>query len=213
MADNIIPFRRRRRARQRLARRPMDWTAWRRFWSGSLDRLTDYLVELKAKETEMADLKIIAPEGEPVIIMTRTLNAPRALVWKALSEPEHVVRWWGPHGHKNRALAFDFRVGGKWKIETTTGDGQVIVFFGDYLEIEKPQKVTQTFSFDQLPEGVHSVDSVVLEDHGDRTVYRATSTMPDLASRDGMLASGMETGVVEGFERLDAMLEEFKAKA
>ena len=72
---------------------------------------------------------------------------------------------------------------------------------------DKPVKVTQTFSFDQLPEGAHSIDSVVLEDHGDKTVYRATSTLPDLASRDGMLASGMETGVVEGFERLDAMLE------
>ena len=214
MAGTIIPFRSRGRARGRLVGRiPTDGRAQLWFWSRTMDRLTDYLVALKSRETEMPDLKIIAPEGEPVVIMTRTLNAPRALVWKALSEPEHVVRWWGPHGHRNRALEFDFRVGGRWRIETTTGEGHVIVFFGEYRVIEKPVKITQTFSFDQLPEGAHSVDTVVLEDHGDRTVYRATSTLPDLASRDGMLASGMETGVVEGFERLDAMLEAFKAGA
>lgn len=209
--SNVIPFRRpppERSASHAL----LGWTeTFRWFWARSLDRLDDYLATLKG--TKMNDLKIDAPAGEPVLYMTRTLNAPRALVWKALSEPEHVIAWWGPHGHKNRVLAFDFRVGGRWSIETTTGTGQVIVFFGDFVEIDKPEKVTQTFSFDQLPPGVHSVDSVVLEDHGDKTVYRATSTLPDLAARDGMLASGMEVGVREGFERLDAMLEDWKAHA
>lgn len=161
----------------------------------------------------MADLRIDAPANEPVIHMTRTLNAPRALVWKALSEPQHAVRWWGPHGHKNRVLEFDWRVGGKWRIETTTEGGEVIVFFGEYREIVKPEKVTQTFSFDQLPPDMFSVDTVVLEDHGDKTVYRASSILPNFEARDGMLASGMEVGVAQGFERLDAMLEEFKAGA
>jgi uncharacterized protein YndB with AHSA1/START domain len=161
----------------------------------------------------MHDLKIEAPKDEPVIHMTRTFNAPRALVWKAISEPEHAIRWWGPHRHTNRVLKWDWRVGGEWKIETTTEEGEKIVFFGEYREIEKPQKVTQTFSFDQLPPGAHSVDTVVLEDHGDKTVYRAVSRVPDIESRDAMIASGMEVGVVEGFERLDAMLEDWKRQA
>jgi uncharacterized protein YndB with AHSA1/START domain len=159
----------------------------------------------------MHDLKIEAPKDEPIIVMTRTFNAPRELVWKAISEPEHAVRWWGPHSHKNKVLKWDWRVGGEWSIESTMPDGGKIVFFGEYREIQKPEKVTQTFSFDQLPPGAHSVDMVILEDHGDKTVYRATSRVPDFESRDGMLASGMEVGVIEGFERLDAMLEEFKA--
>jgi uncharacterized protein YndB with AHSA1/START domain len=219
MRDRIVisykRFLARRRQRQPgvLLPLPRSWLeSYRRFLDASLDRLGDYVGFLKQKGTEMDDLEIKAPVGEPIVTMTRTFDAPRALVWKALSEPEHVVRWWGPHGHKNRALEFDFRVGGKWKIESTLPDGQVIVFFGEFLEIVKPEKVTQTFSFDQLPEGAHSVDTVVLEDHGDRTVYRATSTLPDVASRDGMMASGMEVGVREGFERLDQMLEEFKAQ-
>jgi uncharacterized protein YndB with AHSA1/START domain len=161
----------------------------------------------------MHDLKIEAPEGKPVILMTRTFNAPRALVWKAISEPEHAVRWWGPHSHKNKVLKWDWRVGGEWKIETTTPDGQVIVFFGEYREIEKPVKVTQTFSFDQLPPGMHSIDTVELIEKDGKTIYKATSIAPSMEARDGMLASGMEVGVVEGFERLDAMLQEFKAEA
>jgi uncharacterized protein YndB with AHSA1/START domain len=160
--------------------------------------------------SKMDDLKYEMPADKPILIMTRTFNAPRALVWKAMSKAEHVVRWFGPHSHVNKVLEFDFKVGGKWRIETTTPDGRVIVFFGEFREIQPLKKLTQTFSFDGLPEGAHSVDSVVLEDHGDRTVYRATSTLPDIASRDAMMASGMDTGVREGFARLDAMLEEFK---
>jgi len=161
----------------------------------------------------VSDLKYEAPADQPVLIMTRTFEAPRELVWKAISEPEHAVRWFGPNGHRNRVLKWDWQVGGEWSIETTTAEGQVIVLFGAYQEIVKPQKVTQTFSFDGLPPGVHSVDTVELIESGSRTIYRATSLMPDVASRDGMLASGMDVGVREGFERLDAILEAFKAEA
>jgi uncharacterized protein YndB with AHSA1/START domain len=209
--SNIIPF----RPLRRVPRDPFggNWfEAYRRFWNLSLNRLTDYLTIMQ-KENIMDDLKIVASAGQPTVIMTRTLNAPRALVWKALSEAQHVVRWWGPHGLKNEVLQFDWKVGGKWRIKTINSQGETIVFFGEYLEIEPIEKVTQTFSFDQLPEGAHSVDTVILEDHGDKTVYRALSTLPDVASRDGMLATGMDKGVREGFERLDQMLEDWKALA
>ncbi len=154
----------------------------------------------------MDDLKFETPADQPILIMTRTLKAPRALVWKSISEAENAVRWWGPHNHRNRILKWDWREGGEWSIESITPDGQTITFFGEYRAIEKPEKVTQTFSFDQLPPGAHSVDTVILEDHGNSTVYRATSTLPDIASRDAMMASGMQVGVREGFERLDMLL-------
>ena len=208
--DNIIPFRLRRGGDSGRLPRP-SWAVWQRIWDASLDRLALYAASL-SEETNMPDLKIDAPAGQPVITMTRSVIAPRALVWKAMSEPQPLVRWWGPHGHTNKALEFDFRVGGRWRIETTTADGQVINFFGEFREIEAPRRLTQTFAFDGLPEGLYSVDTVELEEVDGRTVYRASSLMPDVASRDGMLESGMETGVVEGFERLDAMLEEFKAQ-
>jgi len=142
MRRKVVPFGRflARRMKRQL-RATGDWIdGYRRLWAESLDRLGDYLGLQKQKGTEMDDLEIKAPVGEPIVIMTRTLNAPRALVWRALSEPEHVVRWWGPHGHKNRVLEWDWRVGGKWKIESTMPEG-VIVFFGEYREISRPERV------------------------------------------------------------------------
>ena len=186
---------------------------YRLLWNQSLDRLTAYLPIMQTERKMPHDLKIDAPVGKPFLTMTRTFNAPRTLVWKALSEPEHAIRWWGPHGHKNRVLAWDWRVGGGYKIESIIGDGSKIVFFGDYLEIEAPKKVSQTFSFDQLPPGVHSVDTVTLEEQNGKTIYTNVSTLPDVESRDAMIASGMEHGVVEGFERLDQMLEDWKVTA
>ena len=70
--------------------------------------------------------------------------------------------------------------------------------------------ITQTFAFEGLPPGEYSLDTVILTEIGDRTLYAAVSVLPDVAARDGMIASGMETGGVEGFERLDGMLEAFK---
>jgi uncharacterized protein YndB with AHSA1/START domain len=201
---NIVPF------------RPRSGEGWkhtlRLFWNASLNRLSDYLTIMQ-KETKMHDLKIDAPVGKPFVTITRTFNAPRALVWKALSEAEHAIRWWGPHRHKNRILEWDWRVGGNYKIESIIDDSTKIVFFGDYLEIEAPSKVVQTFSFDQLPPGAHSVDAVTLTEKDGKTIYTNVSTLPDVESRDGMLATGMETGVVEGFERLDQMLEDWKVSA
>jgi len=208
--DNIIPFRPRRSGNG--ARLPADWRdRWRQLWNHSLDRLEDYALTLR-EEYAMPDLNIEAVPGEPVLLMTRSFAAPRALLWKAMSEPEHVARWFGPHDHRNEVLEFDFRLGGKWRIRSTMRGNQQVTFFGEFREIEAPRLLTQTFAFDGLPEGVYSVDTVELIEQGDRTIYSARSVFPDIASRDGMLESGMETGVVEGFERLDAMLEAFKTE-
>lgn len=209
LPSNVIPFRPRRRRGGRST--PQHWLeVLRTFWSAGLDRLADYLVVLQEREMTRKDLKIVAPAGEPIIVMTRTFLAPRALVWKAMSEPQHLVRWWGPHGHVNAALQFDFRVGGQWRIHSQFPEGGGMTFFGEFRVIEPGEVLTQTFAFDGLPEGQYSLDTVVLTEIGERTLYAAVSVLPDVASRDAMVASGMETGVVEGFERLDGMLEDFK---
>lgn len=211
----IIPFRvflarLRRRARPASLR-----GAFRRLWISSLDSLGEYLKMLQKKEKEVdatrKDLTIEAPQGEAHIVMTRSFAAPRSLVWKAISQPEHLIRWWGPHRHANKVLAFDWRVGGTWRIQSTTPEGQVIIFHGEFREIEPEWKLVQTFGVEGMFDGGYSIDTVTLEEVDGKTIYRNFSVLPDVASRDGMLASGMEVGVVEGFERLDAILEEFKA--
>lgn len=201
-------------ARLRAGPLPRGWLeTYRRFWGASLDRLNDYL-EALIKEFDVSDkkdLKIDAPAGERHIVLTRTFNAPRSLVWKAMSQPEHLIRWWGPHRHANKILTFDWRVGGTWRIQTTTPEGEVIIFHGQYREIEPEWKTVQTFGVEGMYGGGFSVDTLTLEEDGDRTHYKVVSVLPDVESRDGMMASGMEYGVVEGFERLDSILEEIKA--
>lgn len=200
-------------ARLRSRRRPLSRESTRRFWTEQLDRLADYLGTLirEFPMTHKKDLAIDAPPGERHIVLTRTFRAPRSLVWKAISQPEHLIRWWGPHRHANRILAYDWRVGGNWRIQTTTPEGEIVVFHGQYLEIEPEWKTVQTFGMEGMYGDAVSVDTLTLEEIDGVTHYRVVSVLPDVQSRDGMLASGMETGVVEGFERLDAILAELAA--
>ena len=204
--------------RARLRRRSgwirhLEFHRW--FWGASLDRLTAYLETLREERTmsDKKDLKIEAPAGEPVMILTRTFDAPRSLVWRAMSQPEHIVRWFGPHSHANKVLRFDWRVGGGWRIQSSMADGTVIIFSGEYREIEPEWKTVQTFAVEGMYDGQYAVETLTLEEVDGKTLYKVVSVMPDVASRDGMLASGMEVGVVEGFKRLDAILVELKSGA
>lgn len=161
----------------------------------------------------MDDLRIDAPTDRATVETTRTFNAPRALVWKAMSQPEHVVHWFGPNGHRNKVLEFDWRVGGRWKIRSTLPDGMQITFFGEYLEIETPKRVVQTFGVEEMYGSATVTETITLEERDGKTIYRAVTPCATFEERDAMVASGMEVGVREGFERLDALLERFKVEA
>lgn len=219
--DNIIPFRRLvalRRQKQRQLPVPVrparGWLGgYRWLWDASLDRLTGYLQTLKEKGTTMDDLKIEAQPGKNHMTFSRTFDAPRELVWRAMSRPEHVIQWWGPHGHKNEVLEFDWRVGGKWKIKSIITDGTELIFHGEYREIDPPVRVVQTFGVEGMYDGGYSIDTVELEEVDGKTIYRGYSELPTVEARDGMMESGMEVGMRQGFERLDAMLEAWKAEA
>ena len=196
----------------RFPRRP-NWTALHlRFWNASLDRLTDYLAKLKSRETEMSDLKFEYPANSPLMITSRTFDAPRALVWKCFSEPQHIARWWGPKSISPivRIETFEFRVGGKYRYVTQRPDGsETIVFYGTYQAIEKPQTITNTFAV----AGMYEEDPLINETHtfterDGKTYYRAVGNMGTVAVRDGVIASGMETGARETIAQLDALLAE-----
>jgi uncharacterized protein YndB with AHSA1/START domain len=208
MGDNVIPFRPRRQ-------QPTEgWIeTYRRFWGESLDRLTAYLSTIRHGETNMDNLKINAPAGEPVCTITRTLDAPRALVWKAISQPERLIQWWGPHGHVNKVTRFDFSVPGKWRIESRNQAGELFVFIGEYREITPIERVVQTFGMENMWQGQYSVETLTLTEMNGRTEYKVVAVFNSLTERDGMIASGMERGVRQGFERLDALLEDWAALA
>lgn len=145
---------------------------------------------------------------EPVGTITCELNAPRDLVWRAMSEPEHLVAWWGPRGYTNTVTAYDFRVGGRWQIRTDIPNGPTVVFQGEFREIVAPEKIVRTFGMEGMWEGRYAVETVTLIADGPRTIYRGTSRFASRADFEGMIASGMEKGMNEGFERLDELLAE-----
>ena len=197
----------------RFPRRPQNWSGLHlRFWNASLDRLTDYLGKLKTREYDMSDLKFDYPKDAPLMITTRTFDAPRALVWTCFSQPEHVVRWWGPKSISpiTKLDTFEFRVGGKWRFITQRPDGsETIVFHGTYKDIAKPERIVNTFAV----EGLYAEDDLLTETHsfearGDKTFYRAVANLGTIEARDGVVATGMERGARESMMQLDELLAE-----
>jgi uncharacterized protein YndB with AHSA1/START domain len=149
---------------------------------------------------------------EPVVTITRMLSAPRPIVWRAVSEPEHVVAWWGPRAYASTVEAYDFRPDGEWRIRTDMPDGSV-VFAGQFRAIAAPKEIVRTFGMAGMWDGRHSVETMTLAAEGDRTLFRVVARFMTMADRDGMLASGMEKGMNEGFDRLDELLAGLRAAA
>jgi uncharacterized protein YndB with AHSA1/START domain len=201
----------------RFPRRP-HWTAIHlRFWNASLDRLTDYLARLRTREDSMSDVAFEYPADAPLMITTRTFEAPRALVWTCFSRPEHVARWWGPKSISPivKLDKFEFRVGGKWRFVTQRPDGtQTIVFHGTYKDIVKPEKIVNTFAV----ESMYAEDDMLTETHtfearGDTTFYRAVANLGTIEARDGVVAGGMEAGARESLGQLDELLADLMVAA
>ena len=86
-------------------------------------------------------LHVEAPAAEPIIVLSRSFNAPRRLVWKVMTEPEHIARWWGPRSVRTTVARHDFRVGGAWRYEHHMADGTVYAFKGEFREIVPDERL------------------------------------------------------------------------
>jgi uncharacterized protein YndB with AHSA1/START domain len=144
------------------------------------------------------------PEGQPIIRITREFDAPRHLIWRAMTTPELMARWWGPRAYEATVVELDVRVGGKWRIDHV-GNGEKHSFFGEFLELVPPERLVQTFGYLDWPP---STETMQLIDLGQRTRLEVVSEFVSVESRDGMAQSGMEGGARETYDRLDELLEE-----
>ncbi len=95
------------------------------------------------------------------------------------------------------------RPGGQWHVEQHDPAGRVFKFHGEFLELDPPARLVQTFAFADYPPGV---TTIVFEDIGGKTRLTSTMRFPTLAMRDGMVHSGMERGAQQSYERLDTLL-------
>jgi uncharacterized protein YndB with AHSA1/START domain len=139
----------------------------------------------------------------------RTFDAPRDLVWKAHTDRDLIPRWWGPHGHRTRVEEMDVRPGGAWRYVSVDADGNEFAFYGEYLELEPPERIKWTFMFDVEGAGPQGgPETLTFEDLGGKTLMRAVSHMGSAEIIEGALATGMVGGAIETWDRLDALLAE-----
>ena len=137
------------------------------------------------------------------LVMERVFDAPRELVWKALTEPERVPRWWGPRDTTMTVEEMDVRVGGKWRW-VAYSDGQPVPFKGEYLEIVPPERLVNTEVYDVEPYNTTepAIVTQTLEDLGGRTRLISRSVLPSAEVLEAALATGMVGGAIESWDRL-----------
>ncbi|MGD9588697.1 MAG: SRPBCC family protein [Pyrinomonadaceae bacterium] len=151
--------------------------------------------------------EIIAESGRQELFIKREFDAPRELVFRAHSDPEIYIQWIGPRDMTMTIEQWDCRDGGSYRY-THERDGHKYAFFGVNHEVLSPERIIGTFEFDGLPERGHVIlGTTEFEDLTDgrcRVIHQ--SVFRSVSDRDGMIASGMELGVNEGYEKLDEWL-------
>lgn len=151
------------------------------------------------------ETRIVSDPDVPLIRITREFDAPRAKVFRAHADADLVVQWLGPHGMEMRIDRFDCRTGGEYRYAHLR-DGEEFRFRGCFHEVRPSELIVQTFTYEAEPDGV-ALERLVLEDLGSgRTRLVATSLVESFEARDAVVASGMEIGLRESYERLDALL-------
>jgi uncharacterized protein YndB with AHSA1/START domain len=157
----------------------------------------------------MANKTIITAEpGKQELFIIREFEAPRELVFRAYTEAELYEKWVGPNDLTMTVERMDAFGGGSYRF-LHTRNNHVYAFHGVYHEVLAPERIIGTFEFDGLPEKGHVImGTTKFEDLGggrSRLVHQ--SVFQSVADRDGMIASGMERGVVQGYNKLDTLLE------
>lgn len=155
---------------------------------------------------------ITAEPGKQELFITREFDAPRELVFRAHTDPDLYIRWVGPRDLTMTLVTFEPVSSGRWRYIQKDKNGNEFGFHGVNHEVTAPERIIGTFEFEGLPETGHVVlETVKFEElRGGRTRVTTQSVFQSVADRDGMIAAGMESGVVDGHERLDEILEKFQ---
>ena len=147
---------------------------------------------------------IEADPNLPLVRMSRDFQATPAQLVRAHTDAELFVKWVGPDGMDTHLDHWDARTGGSWRYTSMRGD-EVYAFHGCFHEV-RDDRLVQTFTYDEYPDGV-SLETMWFEDLGDgRTRMHATSLVDSLEARDMILSSGMEVGINDGYAKLDRLL-------
>jgi uncharacterized protein YndB with AHSA1/START domain len=157
--------------------------------------------------------KVTTPSDRE-IQLTRLFDAPRHLVFDVMTKPEHVAQWWGRlgEGYTVPECEIDLRPGGRWRWVTRTRKGELVVFYGVYREIERPDRLVYTEIFEKFPD-TESVVTTVLADEEGKTRLTVTALYPSIEVRDMVIGTGMARGAAISYDRLEEVAIRLKANS
>jgi uncharacterized protein YndB with AHSA1/START domain len=151
------------------------------------------------------ETRIELDDRVPLVRIVREFDAPVSKVFRAHTDPELFARWIGPKDLVTEVERFEPVTGGGYRFVQRRGSDE-FWFHGSFHDVRPGELIVQTFTWEGMPDEV-ALEKVRLIDLGDgRTRLEATSLVDSFESRDAFVASGMEHGVVEGYDKLDAVL-------
>jgi uncharacterized protein YndB with AHSA1/START domain len=135
--------------------------------------------------------------------LTQTIPAPRSAVWRAITEPEQLAKWWGPEGFAAPSVDFEPQVGGRYRIAMQPPDGQLFHLRGEFREVDPPWRLAYTFVWDPPdPDDRETRVTLELEDRGQKTEVSLTQSEFATPARLELHQGGW----TESFEKLTELL-------
>ena len=159
----------------------------------------------------MGETEIIIEPGKQDIVFKKVFDAPRDIVFRALTDPALVPSYWGPAHYQTTVEVMEPRPGGRWRYVQSSDEGE-FAFSGVYHKVT-PELIVQTNEFEGFP-GVPALEWAELTELPDgKTQYTAVSLAPSVEARDAVVATGMESGARELYDRLEQVIESLKVAA
>jgi uncharacterized protein YndB with AHSA1/START domain len=152
----------------------------------------------------MGETEIIIEPGRQDIVFKKVFDAPRDVVFRALTDPSLVPSYWGPAQYETTVEVMEPREGGRWRYVQRGPEGE-FGFHGVYHRVS-PELIVQTSEFEGAP-GVPALEWATLEERDGKTQYTAVSLAPSVEARDAVVASGMESGARELYDRLEKVIQ------
>lgn len=149
---------------------------------------------------------ITASAEVPTIEIVREFEAPCERVFRAWTDPEQFIKWIGPHSLETEIDRWDCTTGGAYRYRQIRDGEEVAAFYGSFHEVRPNERLVQTFTWEGQPDGV-SLETATFEGlAGGRTRLVTLGVVESMEIRDMIVSSGMDTGVTEGYEKLDELL-------
>ncbi len=150
-------------------------------------------------------LTVTAEANSHAMELTRRFDISRDRIFKAFIDPDAIPQWWGPRNTEAIVDELEARSGGRWRFVFRESDGNEDGFHGVFHDIVDGERIVQTFEYEGMP-GHVCLETATFEDVDGGTLLRGVSVFQSVEDRDGMIASGMESGASDSYERLEELL-------